>query len=243
MSLRHHHLYPPPPTKDPPPPDFGNHFSYIDSEWNQEFILLFIIIIYFLFICPWRKLKRGETTAVSSTPTPFQEVPPIPLPSSSSPPLLLSSLTLRLRQPRPPPLIRPVDLYTAVLCHFYIYLACGTDSSPSPSSLDWRCCRHDCRRDWGRCRPRRSKPRRPRCSPVFPPGWSIPLLLLFLLFLLFFVLVLVLILPFNGSICSPRLRPSRGRIRWGGLCALLSWLRRRPRSVGRRRRRGRDINL
>ena len=33
----------------PPPPDFGNHFSGIDSEWNQQCILHFIIIIYFLY--------------------------------------------------------------------------------------------------------------------------------------------------------------------------------------------------
>ena len=41
-----------------PPPNFGNHFSGIDSEWNQQCILLLIIIIYFLFLDPQRKHKR-----------------------------------------------------------------------------------------------------------------------------------------------------------------------------------------
>ena len=54
-----------------------------------------------------------------------QEAPPIPLPSSLSPPLLLPSPSLRLRQPQPPPPIRPVNLSAAVLRRLCPYLAGG----------------------------------------------------------------------------------------------------------------------
>ena len=132
--------------------------------------------------------------------------------------------------------IRPVDLSAAVLRNFCPYLACCTYSSLSPSSIGWRCHRNDHHRDWGCRRHRSPQPRRPRRRPFFPLGRSIPLLLLILLLFLLLVLVLVLLLPFDGSVFSPRRCPRRGRTRRKGLGALPSGRRRRPSSTGQQGR-------
>ena len=147
----------------------------------------------------------------------------------------MPSPSLSLQQPQPLPLIRPVDLSAAILCQFCPYLACSTDGSPSPSYVSWR------RRGCDRRRPLLPLPCRPCRCLVFPPGWSIPLLLL--LFLLLLILVLVLLLPFDVSVFPPRRRPRRGRTHWGGLGTTPSRQGRRLKLTGRRGRRGRGSNL
>ena len=117
--------------RTPPLPTLAIIFQASIVSGNWQCILLFIIIIYFLFLCPQCKRRWAETAGVSSLPTPLQEDPPIPLMLSPSPP------SLRLQQPQPPPPIRPVDLSAAVLHHFWSYLTCSTDGSLSPTSDDW----------------------------------------------------------------------------------------------------------
>ena len=56
-QLPHHcghtqNYHPTPPTKTPPPPRLRKYFSGIDSDWNQQCLFLFIIMIYFLFTHP-----------------------------------------------------------------------------------------------------------------------------------------------------------------------------------------------
>ena len=51
--------------KYPSHPGSGNHFLGTESEWHQQCIFLFIIIIiYFLFPHPWRKKKQVEMAGV-----------------------------------------------------------------------------------------------------------------------------------------------------------------------------------